>query len=43
MSKEAFEQHINTIICGDSLDVMKDWPDNKSNKKYIFLLTSYTT
>jgi len=22
-----FEQNINTIICGDSLDVMRDWPD----------------
>jgi len=23
----SFEQHINTIICGDCLSVMKDWPD----------------
>ena len=27
MSMEAFDKHINTIICGDCLEVMKDWPD----------------
>jgi len=37
------EKYVNKIICGDCLEVMKDWPDNKSNEKYIFLLTTYTT
>jgi len=27
MSMEAFDKHINTIICGDCLEVMRDWPD----------------
>ena len=23
-----FESNVNKIVCGDCLEVMKDWPDN---------------